>query len=380
MAALVGASAAAAGSTAPGSFPGRNGLILVVGGEEVQAVDTSSRSVLPRTIGGRVTKAPRWSPDGRRAIYLVRVSEDGGADVFAMSANGERHRRLTFRGDVFSAGWSHDGSRLLVEPFTSGRPRVEVMSANGTGRRPLQPPLAGVADVQWSPDGGRLAFLRGGNLHVLTLSTRAERLVARGIDEYAWLPSGQGLMVERRGLEIVSVLGRRIGLAHGVDGGVNEIAVAPDGSQVAYTKAADGDTFLYGARVGSGAEPYVLAVGPQQLEDPDWQPLCTIYGSERADRLRGTSDRDLICGLGGDDVIVARGGDDVVQGGPGNDCILGGAGRDWLFGAAGDDRLLGRDGTADIIDGGPGRDAGRSDRNDEVREIERPLRQTWRCE
>ena len=143
---------------------------------------------------------------------------------------------------------------------------------------------------------------------------------------------------------------------------------------------------------------------------------CTIVGTQGADRLRGTIGRDVICGLGGndridgldgrdvlvggpgDDLLVGSDGDDVLVGGAGRDelvggvgadrleggegldrlvggpgadlllggslgdVLLGGAGRDVLVGGSGNDVLLARDGARDTVDGGPGRNTARVDR------------------
>jgi len=142
---------------------------------------------------------------------------------------------------------------------------------------------------------------------------------------------------------------------------------------------------------------------------------CTVVGTQGNDRLRGTIGRDVICGLGGDDVLSGLDGRDVLVGGPGRDkliggdgddvlvggaaadelvgglgsdhldggagpdrlvggghgdvllggssgdVLLGGAGKDVLRGGSGNDVLLARDGRADVVDGGPGRDTARVD-------------------
>jgi hypothetical protein len=73
---------------------------------------------------------------------------------------------------------------------------------------------------------------------------------------------------------------------------------------------------------------------------------CTITGTARGDRLRGTSHRDVICAGEGDDRVDARGGEDAVFGDGGDDRVDGGSGDDTLYGGDGRDRL----------DGGPGWD------------------------
>ena len=71
-------------------------------------------------------------------------------------------------------------------------------------------------------------------------------------------------------------------------------------------------------------------------------------------------------GAGGNDALLGGTGKDLLTGGPGSDTLTGGPGADRLNGGAGDDQLLGGagddtlvavdDGTADLADGGAGRD------------------------
>jgi phosphodiesterase/alkaline phosphatase D-like protein len=82
---------------------------------------------------------------------------------------------------------------------------------------------------------------------------------------------------------------------------------------------------------------------------------CTIVGTQGPDVLRGGSKRDVLCGLGGDDRIVGGGGADSIYGGPGDDFLDGGVGNDVLRGGVGDDDLYGRSGN-DLLDGSRGSD------------------------
>ena len=104
---------------------------------------------------------------------------------------------------------------------------------------------------------------------------------------------------------------------------------------------------------------------------------CTIFGTDKSDRITGTAGNDVICAGGGNDTVNGLGGDDVIYGGSGNDSIAGGSGsdsltggqgRDALVGGAGEDVLLGGMGDdnlsggkdSDVIDGGEGSDKVRS--------------------
>jgi Ca2+-binding RTX toxin-like protein len=106
---------------------------------------------------------------------------------------------------------------------------------------------------------------------------------------------------------------------------------------------------------------------------------CTIVGTGRGDRLRGTRKKDVICGLGGNDRIQGRGGNDVILSGPGRDSANGNGGRDRLYGHAGNDRLVSRDRKlGERLNGGTGRDRATVDRGDRLFSIERAVRRSVR--
>jgi Ca2+-binding RTX toxin-like protein len=87
----------------------------------------------------------------------------------------------------------------------------------------------------------------------------------------------------------------------------------------------------------------------------------TILGTEGADNIKGSNQRDVILALGGDDRIDGRGGKDVICGGSGRDLIKGGPGADKIFaGADGRSSKRGDNGVrlmvGDVVQGGPGDD------------------------
>ena len=114
---------------------------------------------------------------------------------------------------------------------------------------------------------------------------------------------------------------------------------------------------------------------------------CTIQITQTGQTTQGTSGDDIICGtpgpdiifgLGGDDTVYGVGGADTIDGGSGNDgllgadgddCLDGGGDKDSLEGEAGDDKLLAKDGTKDVVKGGPSPDKGRFDPRDDVRSV-----------
>jgi Ca2+-binding RTX toxin-like protein len=97
----------------------------------------------------------------------------------------------------------------------------------------------------------------------------------------------------------------------------------------------------------------------------------TCKGTDRADKLFGSTGFDKILGFQGADKIRANDGDDMVKGGAGADEIYGEAGndrvkgsqdRDYVSGGDGDDIVRGglhsrpNDGVKDVLDCGPDTD------------------------
>lgn len=91
----------------------------------------------------------------------------------------------------------------------------------------------------------------------------------------------------------------------------------------------------------------------------------TRRATKRADRLLGTYGDDVINGLGGNDKINGREGDDRLTGGPGKDRILGGSGND---------RINAKDGAADLVNCGAGKDTAIVDKKDRVTGCEKRSR------
>jgi len=98
----------------------------------------------------------------------------------------------------------------------------------------------------------------------------------------------------------------------------------------------------------------------------------TRTGGRYSDALNGGRGNDTLKGLGGSDKLAGGPGNDRLLGGSGNDRLDGGAGRDVIDGGPGRDTTLARDGVADTIRCGAGRDTVFADRRDKVaRDCER---------
>lgn len=99
---------------------------------------------------------------------------------------------------------------------------------------------------------------------------------------------------------------------------------------------------------------------PAECAGFDLSNANLIMGTQKNDRLRGTSGNDVIFGLEGNDLIEGRGGRDCLIAGSGNDNVQGETGDDILLGQAGNDSLRGGTGN-DVIIGEAGNDTMRGE-------------------
>ena len=112
-----------------------------------------------------------WSPDGRLIVYTRRAAtgrgsnavNDPSAEIFVIDADGAGSPlRLTTNGEEERApAWSPDGTRILYVARKGG-PDFElcVMNADGTGQTQLTDNAVGDLTSSWSLDGREITFHR----------------------------------------------------------------------------------------------------------------------------------------------------------------------------------------------------------------------------
>ena len=143
---------------------------------------------------------------------------------------------------------------------------VYTVAPDGSGLRRV---ATGAESPQWSPDGGRLAFLRHEDVWVLDLATGRQHVVARGLcGDPRWSPDGRRIAYSqsagRQGIWVVDADGRNpAAISTGWD---NFPAWSPDGKELLFTR--DAETIL-AVSVDGGA--------PRKLGDaihgaPLWSP------------------------------------------------------------------------------------------------------------
>jgi Tol biopolymer transport system component len=191
---------------------------------------------------------PAWSPDGTQLVFTSRSGYDDGFQPYesrglaVMNSDGSSPRVLTGMG-VGTAQWSSRGVIAFSEASQRGS-AIWTVHPDGSGRRLL---LRGAGQPEWSPDGRRIAFVRGGRGGAPFRTIDARIYVARA--------NGKGVRHVVRGLYPAwSPNGKRLAFVQG----------NPRGDRVIWS--------LYTIRL-DGSDRRLLARSADELLSPDWQPL-----------------------------------------------------------------------------------------------------------
>ena len=103
-----------------------------------------------------------------RGVLLVVRGAGKESEIYAMRPDGSESRQLT-QNAVFDddADWSPDGGRIAfvsaqdsTPDAPTRRPEIFVMNADGSGMRRLLETAGTARHPRWSPDGRRIAFVR----------------------------------------------------------------------------------------------------------------------------------------------------------------------------------------------------------------------------
>ncbi len=139
--------------------------------------------------------------------------------------------------------------------------------------------------------------------------------------------------------------------------------------------AGDGghDTADYSARTA----PLTIEIDDQPNDgeaaeaDNVTSSIEVVIGGSGNDRLTGAANGEQLFGEGGDDTLHGGDGADQLSGGDGQDKLYGDRGVDAFDGGAGNDRLDGRDGVAEKLSCGAGKDESFADKADKPANCEK---------
>ena len=106
----------------------------------------------------------KWSPDGKKIVWLKNIPTPQNRQVWVMDANGENQTLISGALAVqLHYGWSPDGTRILFGVRAGGGTvQLWTMKTDGSDKVQLTDPPAGIEDhtAGWSRDGRKVVFGR----------------------------------------------------------------------------------------------------------------------------------------------------------------------------------------------------------------------------
>lgn len=288
-AALLGAPA----DSARAAFPGNNGRLAFSSytgnnefDTEIFTINPDGTGLTQLTSNARIDEAePKWSPDGKRILYLRNRRPVGDSDLWVMNADGSGQTQLT-EGRPILAGptWSPDGSKVAFVSRPNGsQSDIYVMNADGSGIRRLTNSSATEYALSWSPDGTKIAIARDNDVYVMSANGGdATNLtngriyrggLSRSID---WSPDGSKIAfhfycspLECHSVFIMEPDGS--GLRRISNGGT--VSWSPDGTQIAVLYGAPFETRILVMNPDGSNARSVTDNLPGPVSGPSWQPL-----------------------------------------------------------------------------------------------------------
>ena len=232
----------------------------------------------PPVVSGPTPITSVW-PHAEQIAFLSNRDQPRAGDIYLMDADGSNVRRLTTDPALdWYPAWSPDGGRIA---FVRGSDAAEiwVMNADGGDQRQLTHAGRQARRPTWSPDGSRIAFVDAtrGSLLIADVGsgsiTVADEPTAGGDADPAWSPDGQLIAFTNGGvLYTVTPLGqnRQVRIGH-VDPTmrISQPALSPVGTDVADVIA--GSIWLESwTSSGSGGSNLTLDLGIREAAWPSW--------------------------------------------------------------------------------------------------------------
>jgi Tol biopolymer transport system component len=256
---------------------------------ELISADGAHRHWLTRGVHGDA-RVPTWSPDGRWIAFIDTVSTDAGADsrsdLYVVRPDGTDRHRLAINVDNWSQplAWAPDSRHVAVVGVDERIYRLGVDGVKPVRVKSSRPGVV-TTDVAWSPDGSRIAYVRGRiaanncfcddagsdvvgrHLWILDLATRGRRRVRSVTDSgslgdfgvtVTWLQGRRPSLAvysPYSGTDVITAGGRKISTIDTPNGGMITLGSASaDGRKLLLVDGPDNSyrSAIFAAGVGDG--------------------------------------------------------------------------------------------------------------------------------
>jgi TolB protein len=169
---------------------------------QIFSLDTGKLLAFPRFRGLNTT--PAWSPDGNEIIFCSSMA--GDPELYLVDWNGRNLKRLTYvRGVEISPALNpKTGAQIAFVSDRGGSPQIYLMDRDGANVQLLAGGEGYVVDPAWSPNGQLLAFSwrrPNGNydIYVMDVATRDARQLTRDVgrnEHPSWAPDGRHIVFQ----------------------------------------------------------------------------------------------------------------------------------------------------------------------------------------
>lgn len=197
---------------------------------------------IEESLNMRTASAPRISPDGRFIAYQVSETNWEENDFVSqiwivMTATGERYQLTRGKKSSGNLEWSPDGKRLAFISDRDGKRQIYL--ASPTGGEPVQLTSidTGVNALRWSPDGQSIAYTSAGPED----KARKDRRDKYGDFE---IVKGDYTMVHLWVIKVPAEVHEKPvaqQMTQGIQFTISQFAWSPDSSQIAFSATRDPD-------------------------------------------------------------------------------------------------------------------------------------------
>ena len=271
------------------------GLTQPVRGQDMPTAEKTKPLMPEASLNLRSISDLQFSPDGTRLAFVVTEpakDTDRARHIWLYDRHVGASRQFTYsQKSESSPRWSPDGKQLaFLSDREDDQQQVYLMRADGGEGLPITKGKRNVKSFEWSPDGKQIAFLapdakteaeekkvkekddahvvdkedKRARLWLVTSVTRETRVLTKRdweITEFAWLPSGDRLIVEATDHPESDQYTQRIFSMDTSNGAMKQL-VAPRGPFGELRVSADGKTVSYVGSREDGPEPHDLLLLP----------------------------------------------------------------------------------------------------------------------